>query len=75
MKIGRIFRVLLKIFPERQNKIVNGPGRRKDIIAPYRLENMLPGHHLTFPVYQQLQQFEFFVGQFACRQHPGLHRS
>ena len=42
-EILRVFRVLLKVFAEGEDEIIDGAGRRIDIISPYRLQDLLPG--------------------------------
>jgi hypothetical protein len=47
MEVDRFFYVLLKVFSESEDKVINGTRAGVNIIAPYSLQNSFPAHHLT----------------------------
>src|SRR4051794_14737132 len=64
MKMFRVPAVVLKIFAEVENKIIDRTGGGVYIIAPYYLQYMLARYHFVFVLYEQFQQGGFFFAQF-----------
>ena len=64
MEVPGVATIALEILAEVQYKIVDGAGSGIHIVAPYHLEYMLPGYHLTLMFDEQFEQCPFLFTQF-----------